>query len=77
MLQVLYIRKKLSKIQMFITLIDWSNAGSLKIQIVYCFNADFKHVLLNRNLWPDVAELQAFLSNDFKIEKQNTERIIL
>ena len=37
MLQVLYIRQELSKIQMFIILIDYSNAGCLKIQIFYCF----------------------------------------
>ena len=41
------------------------------------FNADFKHVLLNQNLWPDIAELRAFLSNDVKIGKQNTEGLIL
>ena len=34
------------------------------VQISYCFNVDFKHLLSGRNMLPDIIEFRVYLSND-------------
>ena len=41
------------------------------------FDVDFKNLLPDRNMLPDITEFRVYLSNDAKIGKQNTERVIL
>ena len=57
-------------------LVAW-NVPYETIQIIYCLNVDFKHLLPDRNILPDIIEFRVYLSNDAKIGKQNTEWVIL